>query len=81
MLHVSEELAGHVALVLEGITWEMVAGVLPKLDLICLESQPASSVEKFVAARRLSGCPVTVIDTELEFKTRVESPVLRQRIR
>jgi hypothetical protein len=48
----------------------MVTEVLPSLDLICLDGQPASSIEKFVAAsaRQLSGRPVTTIDTETEFE-------------
>jgi hypothetical protein len=72
-LYVSQELAGHVALSLEAITREMAAEVLPTLDLICLESQAASSVEKFVAARQLSGRPVTVVDTMSEFSSRIDS--------
>jgi len=74
-LHVSRELAGHIALALEDITGEMVAVVLPSLDLIRLESQPASSIEKFVAARRLSDRPVTVTDTRMEFDERLKSYV------
>ncbi|KAH9170271.1 hypothetical protein EDB89DRAFT_1323589 [Lactarius sanguifluus] len=66
-LHVSPMLAMHIALALEDIPTEMVTEVLPSLDLICIEGQPASSVEKFVTARRVSGRPVTVIDTETEF--------------
>ncbi len=72
-LHVSLGLAGHVALALEDITAEMVAAVLPSLDSIYLSGQAASSVEKFVAVRRLSGRPVTVIDTETEFNERLKS--------
>ena len=67
-LHVCQELAGHVALALEDITEEMFAEVLPRLDLICLAGQPASTIEKFVGARWLSGYPVTVIETEKEFE-------------
>jgi hypothetical protein len=63
-LRVCQELAGHVALALEDTTGEMVAGVLPSLELIHLAGQSASSIEKFVAARQLSGRPVTVVDTE-----------------
>ncbi len=74
-LHVSQELAGHVALALEDVTREMVAEVLPSLDLIRIVGQPASSIEKFVAVRRLSGCPVTVIDTETEFYEKLKSYV------
>ncbi|KAH8981992.1 hypothetical protein EDB86DRAFT_2834598 [Lactarius hatsudake] len=73
-LHVSRRLAGHVALALEDITTdsEMVTELLPSLDLICVEGQPASSIEKFVTARRLSGHPVTVINTGTEFDRRLE---------
>jgi len=72
-LYVSQRLAGHVALALEAVTVEMAAEVLPALDLICLESHVASSVEKFVAARQLSGRPVTVVDTRTEFNSRLDS--------
>ena len=71
-LHVSNSLAGKVALALEGIAWETAAETPPEsLDLIYLADQPASSIENFVAARRLSGRPVTVIDTIGEFDERV----------
>ncbi len=72
-LHVSPELAGNIALALEDITEEIVAGVLPALDLLCLEDRPVSSVEKFLAVRRLSGRPVTLVDTEEEFDERVDT--------
>ncbi|KAH9167164.1 hypothetical protein EDB89DRAFT_137036 [Lactarius sanguifluus] len=58
-LHVSPELAGHVALALKDITEETVAEVLPALKTICLVGQLTSSVDKFVAVRRLCGRPVT----------------------
>ena len=66
-LHVSRELAGHVALALEAIDWETVAEALSSLDLIFLGGRPTSSIEKFVAARQLSGRPVTVINEERVF--------------
>ena len=72
-LEVSQELAVCVALVLEGITGEMVTEVLPSLNLIYLAGRSASSVEKFVAARELSDRPVTVVDTITEFSERLES--------
>ena len=72
-LHVSQELAGHVSLALEDITGEMVAEALPSLDLIYLAGKPTSSVENFVAARKLSGRPVTVVSTKTEFNNRLES--------
>ena len=68
-LHVSRELAENVALALE----HMVAGAFPSLDLIFLEGQPASSVEKFLASCRSSGRLVTVVDPGTEFDERVES--------
>ena len=68
-MHVSQALAEHIALALE----YMVAGAFPSLDLIFLEGQPASSVESFLAARKFSGRPVTVVDTETEFDEKVKS--------
>ena len=68
-LHVSRGLAEHVAFALA----HMVAGAFPSLDLIFLEGQPASSLEKFLAARKFSGRPVTVVDTKTEFDERVKS--------
>ncbi|KAH9037544.1 hypothetical protein EDB84DRAFT_1138083 [Lactarius hengduanensis] len=65
----------HVALALEDISGELITEVLPSLDLVCMERQPASTIEKFIAARELSGCPVIVVDTETEFYKRLESYV------
>ena len=50
-LYVSKKLAEHISLVLEDITEGMV---LPSLDSIRLTGQPASSVKKLLARRRLS---------------------------
>jgi hypothetical protein len=72
-LHVYWELAEHIARALETITAEMVAAVLPSLDLICLAGQPASSVREFVTVRRLSGRPVTFFNTRTEFDKRLMS--------
>ena len=71
-LHVPHELAGNIALALEDIAWEAIA---PSLDLIYLADQPASSIEKFVAARQLSGRPVTVVETKMDFDEKLESYV------
>ena len=68
-LHVSWGLGKHVALALE----HMVAGEFPSLYLIFLADQPASSVQKFVTARKFSGRPVTVVDTETKFYEKVKS--------
>ena len=62
ILHASWKLAKHVSSALENIPQEMVAEVLPSLNLIDLQGQRASTVEKFIIARQLSGQPVTVID-------------------
>jgi hypothetical protein len=72
-LHVYRKIAEHVALALEDVTGELVAEVLPSLNLIYLEGHPASSVKKFVAARQLAGRPVTVLETESDFDERHES--------
>ena len=74
-LYACPESARGVALALEDMTGGMVAEVLPVLDLIYLDDQPVSSIEKFLTARRLSGRPVTKIDTEAEFDERIESYV------
>ena len=76
-LHVSQGLAGHIALALENITGEMAVEMLPSLDLICLEGQPASSIEKLLAARRLSDRPVTIVHTKAEFNKRLRSSVIK----
>ncbi|KAH9171722.1 hypothetical protein EDB89DRAFT_2175986 [Lactarius sanguifluus] len=71
------EPAAHVALALEDISEDLVAEVLPSLDLVCVVDLdwPAPSIEKFVTAHELSGCPVTVFYTEAEFNERRESYV------
>ena len=74
-LHVSQELAGHVALALEHLRFEAVAQTPPSLDLIYLAGQPASSIEKFVSACQLSGRPVTVVETQTEFDAKLKSHV------
>ncbi|KAH9164804.1 hypothetical protein EDB89DRAFT_387353 [Lactarius sanguifluus] len=72
-LHVSRELSRQVALALEDITGDMVSGVLPVLDLIYIDGQSMPSVEKFLTVRRLSGRPVTIVDTEAEFHERMRA--------
>jgi hypothetical protein len=72
-LYVSRKLASHFALALEDIPMEMVVDVLPSLDFIYLEGQPASSIEKFGAFRRLSGHPVIIVTTETEYHDRLRS--------
>ena len=67
------QLAGHVALAIKDITVDMVAEVLPSLALVRLEGRPASSLQKFVAVRQLSGRPVSVVPTYAGFDLRRES--------
>ena len=74
-LRVSWNLALRVAFELEVISGCMLAGTLPPFDLIYFEHQPTPSIPKFVAARQLSGRPVTIVDTEAEFDERLKSYV------
>ena len=62
MLRGSSQLAGHIALALGGVGVEMSTEVLPALTSLLLEDQPEKSVEKFLAAREISGHPVTFVD-------------------
>ncbi|KAI9437229.1 hypothetical protein H4582DRAFT_1958738 [Lactarius indigo] len=71
-LHVSRVFAGYIGLALETVTGDMVTKVLPVLDLIYLDSEPVSLVENFLAARRLCGRPVTIVETEAEFYEKVK---------
>ena len=61
-----------VTLALEEIMVDMVAEVLPSLDLTYLEGQPASTVEKFITSHQRSNHPVTVLNTQLEFNERLK---------
>jgi len=72
-LYVFGDCLGNFALALEGVDGEMTAGLLPALDLLCLEDRPVSSVAEFCAARRLSGRPVTFVRTQREFDERLKS--------
>jgi hypothetical protein len=76
-LHVSQKLAGYVAVALEDITGnsETVTELLPSLNLIRLAGQSASSIGRFVAARGLADRPVTAVDTITEFNERLQSSV------
>ena len=58
---------------LDYIGEEMAARLLPALELLYIEGLPVSSVDKFCAARQLSGHPVTVVNTHTEFCERRES--------
>ena len=79
-LKVSSSLASQMARTLEDVTDERIPGLFPSLGLICLQDHPESSIEKIVALRRLSGLPVTVVNTESEFDKRVESYMNQENI-
>lgn len=71
-LYVSRKFTARVASALKPISGEEVADAFSSLYLICLEDEPASSVEKFIAVRRLSGRPVSVVGTEVAFDQRLK---------
>ena len=62
VLHGSKQLARCIALALDGVSREMSTEVLPALASLSLEDQPVRSVETFLAARQMSGHPVTFVD-------------------
>ena len=71
-LYMPLPLAKGIGRALKCLKGEEVAGVLPSLDLICLEDQ-APSIQEFVDVRRLSGHPLTVVGTEVEFDQQLQS--------
>jgi hypothetical protein len=72
-LFVSSIFAGHISRALEDIAGVMATDFMPALDMLCLEDQPASSIDKFIAARSESGRPVTTVDTRTALKERLTS--------
>ena len=60
-LHISKQLAGHIALALDGVDGESVTEVLPALTSLSLEDHSVISVQKFLAAREISGHPVVFV--------------------
>lgn len=51
----------------------MAAKMFPSIHLIFIEGQPPSSLETIVAARRLSGRPVTVVQSKAELENLLKS--------
>lgn len=74
-LRVSREFVWPITSALEDATGDAVTEVLPAVDLIYLCGKPVPRVETFLAARLLSGQPVTIVDTQAEFDERVKSYV------
>ncbi|KAH9030277.1 hypothetical protein EDB83DRAFT_2420944, partial [Lactarius deliciosus] len=75
-LHLSGGIAAYIVSALEDTSnsEEMVTDVFPELHLIWSDEmdnkdgdKPVGSIEGFLAMRRLTGFPVTVVDTEDEF--------------
>jgi hypothetical protein len=75
ILDVSGCLASYMTVALSPtyITMEMVAKMFPSIHLIFIEGQPPSSVETIVAARQLSGRPVTVVQSKAELDNMLKS--------
>jgi hypothetical protein len=67
-----QTISGSVALALENFAREMITDMLPALCMVCLENQPASSVENFLTIRQNSGRPVAIVEKTV-FDTRLES--------
>lgn len=72
-LHISREFSTHVAHILKTVIGEMVVEALPVLNFIYIGGLPVSYVEKFLVARWISGQPMTIVGTEVEFYKRVNS--------
>ena len=76
MLHGSKQLAGHIALALDGVSGDVVTEALPSLESLLLENQPARSIEQFITVRQLSGHPVTFVDSYPTFMANSQNNVL-----
>ena len=74
-LSVQDSLSQHVVSVLQNVTGERAAEVLPALELLCLQNRPMACVEKFVEARRNVGRPVSFINEARELQERLETSV------
>ena len=76
-LHVSTELAGSVSRALEFFKFMavIVTEIMPSIGLICLEGEPASSLENILPILQSSDYPITVVGTTDEFNTKIESYV------
>jgi hypothetical protein len=72
-LLVTWELVQPIASMLEHLSEVMVTEMLPSLKLICFCCEGSVQVNRFVAARRHSNRPVTVVNTRKEFREICES--------
>ncbi|KAH9177293.1 hypothetical protein EDB89DRAFT_1935777 [Lactarius sanguifluus] len=71
VMDVPGKAAGYIASALEDITEDMVAEVLPALQLLLLGDD--TKLEGFLSLRRLSGRPVTIVNTHDEFVERLNA--------
>ncbi|KAH9020977.1 hypothetical protein EDB84DRAFT_1565473 [Lactarius hengduanensis] len=62
----------YIASALEDIAEDMVTEVLPALQLLLLDDDD-NKLERFLSLRRLSGRPVTIVNTQDEFVERLNS--------
>ena len=74
-LSVQHELSERFCRALKNVLGVGATEVLPALELLCLENQPVTSVQEFVAARRKVSRPVTFINKEGEFQEGLETSV------
>ena len=72
-LYISRQIAELIVSALISFSGEMVAEALQSLDLICLEHQPTSYIDKFISLRRLSGRPITAVSAKDEFDQTLNS--------
>ncbi|KAH8981053.1 hypothetical protein EDB86DRAFT_2977779 [Lactarius hatsudake] len=71
-MDVDREAARHIASALEDIAEDMVTEVLPALELLLLDGDD-NKLEGFLSLRRLSGRPVTTVNTQDEFIGRLNA--------
>jgi len=74
-VYVTKKFATQLSQVLESATTDMTRRILPALELLCLENR-SKSVDKFITARRLSGHPITIVNTLGKFDEMLESHFL-----
>ncbi|KAH9020970.1 hypothetical protein EDB84DRAFT_1621471 [Lactarius hengduanensis] len=73
-MDVDRKAAGYIAEALEDIAEDMVTEVLPALELLLLDGDDNKLlVEGFLSLRRLSGRPVTFVNTQDEFVERLNA--------
>ena len=72
-LFVSNAISSIVSELLIYLHGTMITEVLPALKLLCLENKPTPSLDRFLAARRDAGHPVTFIQTKEEFEEKLKS--------